>query len=115
MRRRDFLISGGVLAAGIGLPASGVAASRGGVVEITMRSDPTGAKVGFDPIGILVSPGQTVRWIIQAGVHTTTAYHPRNSGHSLRIPNRAAPWDSGYLVNPGDHLEVVLTAEGVYD
>ena len=115
MRRRDFLISGGVLAAGIGLPASGVAASRGGVVEITMRSDPTGAKVGFDPIGILVSPGQTVRWIIQAGVHTTTAYHPRNSGHSLRIPNRAAPWDSGYLVNPGDHFEVVLTAEGVYD
>jgi len=113
--RRDFLIASGVIAAGVGLPASGSAASRGGVVEISMRSDPTGAKVGFDPIGILLAPGQTVRWVIQAGVHTTTAYHPRNSNHSLRIPKTATPWNSGYLVNPGDHFEVVLTAEGVYD
>ena len=42
--RREFLIASGVFAAGVGLPASGSAASKGGVVEISMRSDPTGAK-----------------------------------------------------------------------
>jgi hypothetical protein len=47
--------------------------------------------------------------------HTTTAYHPRNANHSLRIPQGAEPWDSGFLINPGDRFEVTLTAEGVYD
>jgi plastocyanin len=27
----------------------------------------------------------------------------------------AAPWDSGFLVHPGDHFDVVLTVPGVYD
>lgn len=35
--------------------------------------------------------------------------------HSLRIPERAEPWDSGFLVNPGSHFEVTLTVPGVYD
>src|SRR5574341_2040241 len=47
--------------------------------------------------------------------HTTTAYHPRNANHSLRIPQAATPWDSGFLLNPGDRFEVTLTVEGVYD
>jgi hypothetical protein len=47
--------------------------------------------------------------------HTTTADHPRNANHSLRIPETAEPWDSGFLVNPGDRFEVTLTVEGVYD
>ncbi len=80
-----------------------------------MRSDPQGARVWFDPIGLYVEPGQTVRWVVDSNVHTTTAYHPRNDGHSLRIPEGAVPWDSGFLVNPGDRFEVTLTVEGVYD
>ncbi len=80
-----------------------------------MKSDLPGAEVWFDPIGIYVEPGQKVRWIIDANVHTTTAYHPKNAMHSLRIPENATPWDSGFLVNPGDHFDVVLTVEGVYD
>lgn len=51
-----------------------------------MMSDPSGSKVYFDPIGILIEPGQSVRWQSVANVHTTTAYHPQNMNHSLRIP-----------------------------
>jgi len=90
-------------------------ASAASVAKILMRSDQTGGDVWFDPIGIYINPGQTVRWVAVANVHTTTAYHPRNGNHSLRIPEKAVPWNSGYLVNPGDHFEVTLTTEGVYD
>jgi hypothetical protein len=48
-------------------------------------------------------------------VHTTTAYHPKNDHHSLRIPEGAAAWDSGFLVKPGEHFDVTFTVEGVYD
>lgn len=89
--------------------------SVAGVEEILMRSDQAGSWVSFDPVGLFVAPGTTIRWTVQANVHTTTAYHPRNAHHSLRIPEDAAPWDSGYLVNPGNHFEVTLTVPGVYD
>ncbi len=101
---RRLIGSGGCLAAG-----------HAGVVEIRMRSDASGAQVWFDPLGLLINPGQKVRWVMAQNVHTTTAYHPKNGNHSLRIPEKAAPWDSGYLVNPGDRFEVTLDVEGVYD
>jgi plastocyanin len=80
-----------------------------------MKSDPDGSEVWFDPVGVYVEPGQTVRWVVDANVHTTAAYHPKNDNHSLRIPEAATPWDSGFLVNRGDHFEVTLTVPGVYD
>lgn len=117
--RRAFLEAGGAVAAGlvgpVGWRPALFGARRAGVVEIAMKSDSAGAKVWFDPVGLLVEPGTTVRWVVKANVHTTTAYHPKNDRHSLRIPEGAAPWDSGYLVNPGDHFDVTLTVPGVYD
>lgn len=80
-----------------------------------MRSDPLGGKVWFDPVGVFAEPGTTIRWVVKENVHTTTAYHPKNGRHSLRIPEGAAPWDSGFLVHPGDHFAVTLTVPGVYD
>ncbi|MGZ6292692.1 MAG: hypothetical protein ACXWMK_10940, partial [Syntrophales bacterium] len=77
-------------------------ASAANIVTIRMRSDQTGGDVWFDPIGIYIEPGQMVRWVVAENVHTTTAYHPRNDNHSLRIPEDAVPWSSGYLVNPGN-------------
>jgi plastocyanin len=112
--RRALLEAGGLWLAGLAAPATGRA--RGQVVEIRMRSDDLGAHVAFEPIGLLIRPGQTIRWV-NAGnnVHTTTAYHPDNDDHPLRIPERARPWDSGYLIHPGDRFELTLTVEGVYD
>lgn len=85
------------------------------IATIEMRSDPQGAATWFDPVGLYVEPGTTVRWIVRENVHTTTAYHPRNDRHSLRIPERATAWDSGYLVQPGSHFEITLRVPGVYD
>ena len=80
-----------------------------------MRSDPDGASVGFDPIGLWVAPGTTVRWVVEANVHTVTPYHPANGGHPLRIPERARPWDSDYLVEPGQSFAVHRTVQSTYD
>ena len=99
--------------AGIATPALVHAGDQ--AVNIAMRSDIDGARVWFDPIGVLVSPGTTITWIIRENVHTATAYHPDNDDHSLRIPKGALAWDSGYLVNPGDSFQVTLTVPGVYD
>ncbi len=80
-----------------------------------MRSDLLGTRVWFDPVGLYVEPGTTVRWVARENVHTTTAYTPRNANHPLRIPDGAVPSDSGFLVHPGDHFDVTLTVPGVYD
>ena len=84
------------------------------VVEIHMRSDQVGAHVWFDPIGVLLDPGQTVRWVCGANYHTATAYHPQNAHHSLRIPEQAVPWNSDVLA-PSERFEITLTIEGTYD
>ena len=59
--------------------------------------------------------GRPFAALVEANVHTTTAYHPANGGRPLRIPEHAAPWDSDYLVEPGQTFEVMLAAEAVYD
>jgi plastocyanin len=112
--RRAFLTTGGLALVGFGLvPRRRASAAVLEVIE--MRSDALGSRVWFDPVGLYVEPGTIVRWTVRENVHTTTAYHPRNDHHSLRIPESAVPWDSGYLVHPGDRFEVTLTAPGVYD
>jgi plastocyanin len=123
--RRDFLKAGGMVLAGIGLVphdrafAAALSDARrpsaGAREVIEMRSDLSGSRVWFDPIGLLVAPGTTVRWTVRQNVHTTTAYHPKNERHPLRIPEGATPWDSGVLVHAGDHFDVILTVPGVYD
>jgi len=113
--RRELLRAGGLWLAGLALAPVALGAGEA-AVEIFMRSAPDGSRVGFDPVGLLLRPGQTVRWI-NAGdnVHTSTAYHPANAGHPLRIPAAAEPWDSGYLVHPGESFELTLTVPGTYD
>lgn len=115
--RREFLKTSGLALAGFGVAPRFGKRTRysAGPEVIEMRSDALGARVWFDPIGLYVERGTTVRWIVRENVHTTTAYHPRNDKHSLRIPEGAVPWDSGYLVRPGEHFDVSLTVPGVYD
>jgi plastocyanin len=113
MRRRELLKAGGALLAGAALPAAWLYAAP--VVEIRMVSDEAGGHVSFDPIGLYIEPGQRVRWINVANVHTVTAYHPSNDNHALRIPEQAEPWDSGYLIEPGASFERRFDVPGVYD
>ena len=111
--RRQILATGGLWLAGLTQALNSRAESA--VVDIAMNSTEDGSKVWYDPIGLLIQPGMTIRWMIMANVHSTAAYHPDNDHHSLRIPENAKPWNSDFLVNPGDHFEVTLTEPGVYD
>ncbi|WP_324753328.1 plastocyanin/azurin family copper-binding protein [Roseovarius sp. Pro17] len=114
MLRRNFLWwSGGFTAA---LTLSPGLALGGSMVEITMTGRSDGSKVWFDPYGVLVRPGQTIRWTNRdkGNAHTATAYAPENDDHPLRIPNGAAAFDSDYLL-PDESYEVALEKPGVYD
>ena len=88
------------------------------LVEIKLMQTPDG-KVYFDPAGVRIAPGDTVRWVQLSGFHSTTAYHPSNDNHELRIPASAKPWDSDILLanypKPGATFEHVFTVPGVYD
>src|SRR5689334_20598315 len=114
LARRQFVqIGGGLLLAGSLPPRSAASAD---VVEINMQGNADGSKVWFDPIGVLVQPGQTIRWTNRdpGNAHTATAYHPKNAEHPRHIPERAEPWNSDYLL-PNETFSVTLTVEGVYD
>jgi len=110
LTRRHLLGIGCLLAAGVR------AAPAAEQVEIAMQGTEDGSRVWFEPVGVHVAPGTLIRWTNRdaGNSHTTTAYHPGNAGHPLRIPREAQPWNSDYLL-PQQHFEVRLTAEGVYD
>lgn len=80
-----------------------------------MRSFDGGRRVGFDPVGVRATPGDTVRWVLVEGVHTSTAFHPEHGDVPRRVPAAAEGWDSGYLAEVGSTFEVVLREEGVHD
>jgi plastocyanin len=109
--RRTLLQLGGLALAG--LPFTAAAAEP---FEILMRGNANGSSVWFDPWGIKVAPGTVMRWrnTDRGNSHTTTAFHPQNNEHQLRIPAGAKPWNSDYLL-PDETFEVMLTIPGVYD
>ena len=98
------------------LPAASFAQK---IVEIKMTSTPDGSKMFFDPIGVHIDPGDTIRWVQIRDYHSVAAYHPDNDNHPLRIPENAKPWDSGVLLGeyPESHstFEHTFVIEGVYD
>jgi len=111
--RRHILQTGGALLAGLASPRLLLA---GEPVEIRMQGNADGSHVWFDPLGLRIKPGQTIRWInLDPGnSHTATAYHPKNFERPLRIPEGAEPWNSDYLL-PRESFAITLTVEGVYD
>jgi plastocyanin len=86
--RHAVLRAGGLLLAGLASPRGLRPVRANGVVEIRLRSDPLGTHVRFDPNGVLNEPGQTVRWVIEANVHTSTAY--RSCQRRPRAPHSAS-------------------------
>lgn len=79
----------------------------------------------FDPVGVFVPVGGTVRWQFpfRGGVGalmgiTVTAFHPANDNHELRIPAQAMPFDSRPMNRAQDgfvRFEHTFTVEGTYD
>ncbi len=60
----------------------------------------------FDPIGLHVEPGTTVRFEIAAGAHSATAYENR-------IPSAASGFDRGIISSGG--FEYTFEEPGTYD
>ncbi len=69
----------------------------------------------FDPVGLYVTPGETIRFIAAriGGITTLTAYHPQNENRELRIPETARPFDLGYPRRP--FFDLKFEVEGTYD
>lgn len=114
LTRREILGAGGGLVAALSLASP--AAWAGDMVEVKMQGRDDGSHVWFDPIGILIKPGQTIRWtnLNPGNSHTTTAYNPANFDRPLRMPKAAKSWDSDYLL-PNESFSVTFTEQGVYD
>lgn len=117
LTRRRLLEGGGGIFTALALPlvASGpVGAAEPSVIKMTGLPD--GSDVWFEPIGLFIQPGQTVRWINRdaGNAHTATAYHPALFGRSRRIPAHANPWNSDYLL-PDGSFTATFTQPGVYD
>ena len=110
LNRRGILGIGCFLAAGLRPALSSEAA------EITMNGTQDGSQVWFEPVGLQVAPGTLIRWTNRdpGNSHSSTAYHPDNDSHPLRMPPAAKAWNSDLLL-PGQHFEVTLSVEGVYD
>lgn len=92
----------------MGLLGTGVAASMGMSGVASAQETPV-ISMGnnyFDPIGLYVEPGTTVRFEIEAGTHSATAY-------DSRIPSEATPFDSGVLSEDG--FEHTFDTPGTYD
>lgn len=81
-----------------------------GTVTIEARS--RGGRNFYEPVGVHVEPGTTIRFENHSGGHSATAYHPDN-GEMQRIPDGAQPWDFSLMGNEAH--EITLEEEGVYD
>lgn len=96
--RRRFV---GLLGSSVPATAAMSTAGRG--------SEPPAVSMGnnyFDPVGLFVEPGTTVRFEIVDGSHSATAY-------SDRIPADADSFDSGVISEGG--FEHTFTEPGTYD
>lgn len=76
----------------------------------------SGGEQYFDPIGLKVNPGDTVKWEIKSGSHSTTAYKKGTGGaKNTLIPEGAEGWDSGVLSGEGKSFSHTFKKKGTYD
>jgi len=92
----------------LGVLGAGAVASTGLSQPASAQETPV-VKIGnnyFDPIGLHVESGTTVRFEIAAGAHSATAYENR-------IPSDASAFESGVISSGG--FEYTFEEPGTYD
>jgi plastocyanin len=67
----------------------------------------------FQPTGLYVEPGDTVKWNFVTGHHTVSAYHP-GFGFRRRVPEGVPPYSSPVMPQGGYWL-YTFEEPGVYD
>ena len=134
MKRRTFLagLAAGSVASSVEARAQGTATptpatnqTGGGgqstptthTVEMVTTGSVERGHVFFDPIGLFVNPGDTVKWVLKNGSHSTTSYTPDNPGYSgdPLIPKGAKPWNSGVYKTAGKSFSYTFSQAGTYD
>lgn len=68
----------------------------------------------FEPTGLYIEPGDTVRFVADAPRYTVTAIHEANGYPVTRIPDGVTPFSSP-VVPLGESWEYTFEEEGVYD
>ncbi|WP_458208620.1 plastocyanin/azurin family copper-binding protein [Haladaptatus sp. NG-SE-30] len=92
----------------LGALGAGTVATAGLTQPVVAQENPV-VRMGnnyFDPIGLYVEPGTTVRFEIAAGAHSATTYENR-------IPSDASAFDSGVISSGG--FEHTFEEPGTYD
>lgn len=91
--------------------ASGEPGDPGAFVTVGIRAEPW---FKFEPNLVHIVPGGTVHWeVVDDYRHAVASYHPETHGHQ-RIPDEAAPWQSG-LLRDGSTFEHTFEVEGIHD
>jgi plastocyanin len=124
MNRREALKLSGMGMVALFLPTlqrSARAAADSKVVEIKIISNYNSGQVYFDPIGVFIEKGQTIRWVSSQLGNSVFAFHPDNDNHELRIPETAKSFNSGKfpLMRSAwknmNRFEWTFDVEGTYD
>src|SRR5581483_246705 len=117
--RRELLNTLGISAVAGVLPGFGGTSlfAEDNVKEIRANSLNARGLWYFDPAGLFIEKGQTVRWVAGDQGPTVTAFHPSNYDHELRIPEDAKPFNSPNLMRHGRFrfFELTFDVEGTYD
>lgn len=79
----------------------------GNVITVRMITDASG-KNRFDPELVNIKRGDTVKWVLENGVHNAVAY-------PNRIPNTGQPFEAPLLTNPGDAFFQTFLTSGTYE
>ena len=67
----------------------------------------------FEPVGLLIQPGDSVRFVAVSPHHTATAYHEQHI-KSHRVPDGVGPFSSP-IVPIGEDWTYTFTIPGTYD
>ena len=108
------LATAGAAAVG-GAGATSVARAQSGATHTVNTLSKSGAKY-FDPVGLYVEPGDTVKFVLESGRHSATSYTPDSTGYGgpRLIPKGAKPWNSGVLEEAGAAFTHTFRTRGTY-
>lgn len=81
---------------------------------IVPRETPGPPEFYYEPTGLYVQPGESVRFVAQSPHHTVTAYHPLQ-GKPLRVPSVEVGPFSSPVVPMDESWTYTFSESGVYD
>ena len=95
------------------LLGSAVLAQTTHEVHLLIQGTEMGAEFYFEPVGLHIQPGDTVRFIADTPHHTVTAYHGQQ-GKPHRVPEGVGPFSSP-VIPVWESWEMTFDIAGTYD